>query len=100
MDTPNPFTTEEIDISNTRVRREKWVSSRVSRAFVGLHDNTRPVLDANGTRDASGSRPTKKIVTYNHGTLSLHVVSPRPDEDISLDDYIPSRAEALDDAGF
>lgn len=100
FNTPDLPTTELVGGSNTRGRGLKRLSRRMPRSFVGLHDDTRPRLDANGIRDASGSRPTKKIITSNPRTLRLRTVSPGPDDDVSSDDSGPSRAEAPDDDDF
>jgi hypothetical protein len=100
IDDPNSLTTQGIGIINTRARGQKRHSCRAPRPFVGLNDDTRPVLDANGIRDASGSRPTKKLVTSNHGALILRAVSPGPDDDISSNGSSPSRAEAPNDDDF
>ena len=100
LDDPNPLTTQGIGNINTRARGHKRFKSRAPRPFVGLHDDTRPVLDANGIRDASRSRPTKKLVTSNHGNLILRALSPEPEDDISSNESSPSRAEAPNDDDF
>jgi hypothetical protein len=58
----------------------------------------RPNLDDNGIRDASGSRPTKKLVVSRDDTLRLRSISLQTDDDNSTDesDEDPRCVEAND----